>query len=245
MPNFKKAFVTGCTGFVGLNLVEQLEKKGWEVTAFHRRNSSRKYLDRFRVTHAEGDVNDTGSLRRGMSERVDAVFHVAGSSNLWSRANREQTKINVEGTRNVVEAALARGAKKLVFTSSWVTYGDQRGRFDETAEKRGRVSWVNHYLTKFLAEEEVHAGIAKGLDATIMNPSLIVGPYDTVGWARFIKMVYMGALPGVPPEPCPLPMCARSRTRTSRPWSAAGAERTICSAAPTRRSSSSCRPSAA
>jgi nucleoside-diphosphate-sugar epimerase len=136
---------------------------------------------------------------RAIPQAVDAVFHVAGSSNLWSRGNAGQTAINVDGTRNVVEAALARRAKKLIFTSSWVTYGDQTGRFDETADKRGRLSWVNHYHSKFLAEEEVRKGIARGLDATIMNPSLIMGPGDTNGWARIIKQIHSGSLPGVPP----------------------------------------------
>src|SRR5262249_23475695 len=136
---------------------------------------------------------------RAIPERVDAVFHTAGSSNLWSRGNAAQRATNVGGTRNVVAAALARKARKLVFTSSWVSYGNQSGRFDETAKKLGRFSWVNHFRTKFLAEEGIRDGIARGLDATILNPSLIMGPGDTHGWARMIKLIHAGSLPGVPP----------------------------------------------
>ena len=84
-----------------------------------------------------GDVTDRASLERALPEGVDAVFHVAGSTNLWSRGNDEQRRINVEGTRNMVEAALARRAKRFVHTSTISVYGLQTGRIDERAEQLG------------------------------------------------------------------------------------------------------------
>ncbi len=195
----KTAFVTGCTGFVGSNLIEELTRQGWRVIAFHRPDSDTKRLDRFPIEHALGDVVDPQSLLLALPQSVDAVFHVAGTSNMWARRNAEQTRINVEGTRHVVRAALARGTHKLVFCSSWVAYGAHVQRFNEEAPQLGGESWVNHFKTKCLAEQEIRAGIVQGLNASIVNPSLILGPGDTQGWARLILLVQAGRLPGVPP----------------------------------------------
>lgn len=193
------AFLTGATGFVGTVLAGELVREGWQVTAIHRPGANLKYLARDALRLVPGDVTDRASLERAVPEGVDAVFHVAGSTNLWSRGNDEQRRVNVEGTRNVVEAALARRAKRFVHTSTVSVYGLQTGRIDERAEQLGRVSPVNYQRTKFLAEEQVRAGIARGLDAVILNPAAILGPYDTGNWARMIRMVHAGTLPGAPP----------------------------------------------
>src|SRR5881227_1280954 len=130
----KSAFVTGATGFVGVNLVEELVRQNWEITALHRAQSDLAELGRFPVTLMPGDITDAGALRAAMPQAVDVVFHVAGNTNLWSRRNALQTRENVEGTRNVVEAALARGAKKLVLTSSIAAYGPQSGELTEATK---------------------------------------------------------------------------------------------------------------
>lgn len=195
----KTAFVTGGTGFLGLNIVEQLVEHDWHVTALYRPSSEIKYLKRFPVVRAIGDVNQPSSLVRAIPRDVDAVFHVAGSTNLWARRNAEQDRINIDGTRNMVEAALRANAKRFVLTSSISAYGMHRGRIDETAEQRGRASWINYQRSKHLAEEEVRKGVANGLDAVILNPASIFGPYDTSGWARLIRLTCAGRLPGVAP----------------------------------------------
>jgi nucleoside-diphosphate-sugar epimerase len=195
----KTAFVTGSTGFLGLNLIEQLVQQRWRVVALHRANSELKYLKRFPIELTEGDINDPPSLARALPRDADAVFHVAGDTNMWSRRNAEQDRVNIEGTRNMVEAALRASAKRFVLTSSISAYGIHEGTIDETAEQRGRVSWINYQRSKFRSEEEVRKGIAQGLDAVIMNPASIFGPYDTSSWARMIRLIYTGKLPGLPP----------------------------------------------
>lgn len=193
------AFLTGATGFVGTVLAQQLAAQGWQLTAIHRPGSNLGYLKGVPIDWRAGDVTDAASLRTALPEGVDAVFHLAGDTSLWSRNNARQTRINVEGTRNMVEAALIRSAKRFVHTSSISVYGLQSGVIDEHAEQLGRVSPVNYQRSKFLAEEEVRNGIARGLDAVILNPAAIMGPYDTVNWVRMIRMVIAGKLPGVPP----------------------------------------------
>lgn len=198
-PNARTAYVTGSNGFVGLNLVEQLNLRGWRVLALHRRTSDTRYLDRLAVESVEGDINDPASLARTLPQGVDAVFHVAGSTSLWSRNNAEQDRINIEGTRNVVETALQAGAKRFVHTSSISAYGMHSGTIDETAPQLGAISPVNYQRSKLAAEGEVRKGIARGLDAVILNPAGIIGPYDTGGYARLFRLLCAGELPGVSP----------------------------------------------
>src|SRR5260370_7782212 len=81
----KSAFVTGATGFVGLNLVEELVRQGWQVTALHRVKSDLAELGRFPVTLMPGDITDAASVRAAMPEGGDAAFHVAANTNLWPR----------------------------------------------------------------------------------------------------------------------------------------------------------------
>jgi nucleoside-diphosphate-sugar epimerase len=195
----RTAYVTGSNGFLGLNLCEALLAGGWRVLALHRPSSDIRYLSRLGVERLEGDINDPASLARTLPREVDAVFHVAGSTNLWSRRNAEQDRINIEGTRNVVEAALAANAQRLVHTSSISAWGMCNGRIDEARPQLGGVSPVNYQRSKYAAEGEVLKGIVKGLDALIMNPAGIIGPYDTANYARLFRMVHQGTLPGVPP----------------------------------------------
>jgi nucleoside-diphosphate-sugar epimerase len=194
----RSAFVTGGTGFLGLNLIEQLSARNWQVTALHRPSSDLRLLQRFPVRLAEGDILDPESLRRAMPQEVDADFHVAADISMWSGRNTRQTRINVEGTRNVVEAALEAGAKRLVHTSTWNTYGIWQGDISEELPQRGSESRANYDRTKLLAEEEVRKGVARGLHAVIVNPSHIMGRYDRKGWAQLIMMAHERWMPGVP-----------------------------------------------
>jgi nucleoside-diphosphate-sugar epimerase len=193
------AFVTGANGFLGLNLVETLLARGWRVIALHRAGADLKYLGRFGAEPVAGDVTDAPSLRRAMPPGVDAVFHVAGDTSVWSANNAVQDRVNIDGTRNVVGAALEKRARRFVHTSSISAYGRQRGRIDESAAQLGATSSVNYERSKFLGEEAVRAGLARGLDAVILNPAGIVGRYDTRNWARLVTMVAAGTLPGAPP----------------------------------------------
>src|SRR5947207_7720326 len=195
----KSAFVTGATGFVGLNLVEELVRQGWQVTALHRANSDLAELGRFPVTLMPGDITDPGSLRAAMAEDMDVVFHVAGNTNLWSRRNAQQTAENVEGTRNVVETALARGAKKLVLTSSIAAYGEQTGELTEARKSRAKRSWINYQRTKWLAETATFPAAGRGC---------------SIWWPRIVCRARF-------PAKSPPRMSAKSSRRISRRRSAA------------------------
>lgn len=196
----KTAFVTGATGFVGLNLVEALLERGWDVIALHRASSELGVLERFdRVQRVVGDVTDARSIRQVMPQRVDCVFHVAGNTSLWTRTHAEQLKVNVRGTRNVARAALEARAQRFVHTSSIVAYGLHGGTITEETPTRGSAESINYIRSKALAEREVRKAMSAGLRAVIVNPANIIGAYDTSSWARMFRLVASGRLPAVPP----------------------------------------------
>jgi dihydroflavonol-4-reductase len=196
----KTAFVTGATGFVGLNLVEALLDQGWSVTALHRAGSTLGVLERFgQVERVVGDVTDARSIRQAMPRCVDCVFHVAGNTSLWTRTHVEQLKVNVRGTRHVARAALEAGARRFVHTSSVVAYGLHSGTITEDTPTRGSAVTLNYIRSKALAEREVRKAMSAGLQAIILNPAHIIGAYDTSSWARMFRLVKQGRLPAVPP----------------------------------------------
>jgi dihydroflavonol-4-reductase len=196
----RTAFVTGGTGFLGRHIVEQLTSLGWRVVALHRPTSDVRHLTAYGVELAQGSITDAKSLVRAMPEGCDAVFHVAGNTSLWSGDRAQQTLENVGGTRHVVEAAIARKARRLIHTSTEGAWGEQHQTpFDETAKSNALTSWINYERTKYLGELEVEKGVARGLEACLMCPGHIVGKYDASQWARLILLVAKGKLPGVAP----------------------------------------------
>jgi nucleoside-diphosphate-sugar epimerase len=198
------AFVTGGTGFVGINLVSELTGQGWAVTCLHRRNSNLEYLRRFPVQLAVGDLNDAGSLRTAIPQDVDAVFHVAADTSSWKPLDGPQTQTNVIGTRNLVGAALERRAKRFVLTSTAAAYGRQKGAITEETPSTAETSWINYERSKWLSEQEVHVGVARGLHAVIINPCAIFGPFDTSVWGSVFRTIRDGKMKVMPPGAFPI-----------------------------------------
>jgi nucleoside-diphosphate-sugar epimerase len=192
------AFITGSTGFVGRNLIEQLLAEGWRVTALYRSESKIEPLRQLDVQWVQGNITDATSLEKAIPQGVDAVFHVAGNTNVWSPRNAQQTRDNVNGTRNMVAAALKRKAKRLIHTSSFLAYGFHQETITEETPSTAAESGIHYFHTKRLAELEILQGIEQGLDAVIINPSNIMGPYDRHNWAQLFTLIHLGRLPGVP-----------------------------------------------
>lgn len=194
----KRAFVTGGSGFIGLNLIEELRARDYAVTALHRPTSNLRFLERFDIQCAVGSTVDRESLYAAMQEGVDAVFHVAANTSVWSRRNDEQTRDNVDGTRNVLEVALAKGARRFIHTSTCAVFGLGEGPFDEESPLLGRESWINYVRTKALAEDLVREAAAGGLSTVVMRPAHVLGRYDTGNWSTLIRLAARGELPGIP-----------------------------------------------
>jgi len=171
--------VTGATGFVGSHVVRKLIDSGHTVRILRRASSSTKMIDGLSVETAIGDVTDRDSVFKAV-EGCKAVFHVAGHVSFWSGVRDIQNRINIDGTRFVVEASLAHKVERLIHTSSIAAIGKPAEGVvgDETIPYNWWPYRLNYNNSKFLAEEEVRHGIEKGLDAVIVNPSIIFGPGD-------------------------------------------------------------------
>lgn len=195
----RKAFVTGGTGFIGLNLIEQLTREGWKVTALHRPTSDLSYIQGFPVDLVEGSITDKSSLERAIPADTEVVFHLAGSTNAWSKRNAEQTAINVDGSRNMVEAAAKKGVQTFIHTSSISAWGRIDGEINETAPQMGADSWINYERTKWAGEKEALKGMEHGMKVVILNPGGVAGPYDANTWGRMFFLLRDGELPITPP----------------------------------------------
>lgn len=196
------ALVTGATGFVGANIVEALNLAGWQVRALHRPASSLAALQDLEFESAIGDVTDPDSLRPAMAGCA-AVFHVAGvTADYWGQDVERLHAVNVQGTRNVLQAALATGVPRLVHTSSQAALGfaDDDQPIDETHQYNLSPEIYPYGYSKHLAELEVQEAVEQGLHAVIVNPTVVLGPRDvTLTNSQIILEVQRGRVPLVPP----------------------------------------------
>jgi len=196
-----KIFITGATGFLGTNLVHLLINDGHDITAIKRATSDISAFDKLPINWFEGDVLDIESLYSACADDVDWIFHVAADTNMWSANNEQQTKVNLQGTANMIEVALDKQAKRFIHTSSIAAYGLHHDHvITEETEQLGDQCFANYYQTKLLSERLVKKAVKdKGLDAVILNPCHLVGPWDSHNWSQMLTMVANDTLPGVPP----------------------------------------------
>ena len=191
----KTAFVTGASGFIGVNLVKELLAAGWVVTALHRESSNLAYLSRFPVRRVVGDITDSASLKAAMPEGVDAVFHVAGNVSFDAAGDDAQNKDNIDGTANMIDCALAKSAARFIHTSSGASWGLQDNiEINEESPSNVDDIPINYFRTKKLAEDAALAGLERGLDVVVVNPANVVGPFDGVIWGPFVQAVAKGEL---------------------------------------------------
>lgn len=173
-----KITVTGATGHVGANLVRTLVAAGHHVRALTH-SSRAAALDGLEVERVACDLTDPGSLGDAFAGS-DRVFHLAARISIAPGDEHLVRAVNVDGTRNVVAACLAAKVPRLVHFSSIhalsSTPVDQP--IDETRAPAEGPRLPPYDRSKAAAEREVQAGVARGLDAVIVNPTAILGPYD-------------------------------------------------------------------
>lgn len=198
-------FVTGATGLVGSYLIHALLRDGKKVRALlYNRNS----LDRTRrifeclgsnaeelirrVEWVQGDVLDVAILEEAMKD-IEHVYHCAAIVSFDPSDKNLMMKINVEGTANVVNAALDAGVKKLCHVSSIAALGrsDDSNVTDENSEWRNTSYNSRYSKSKYMAEREVWRASAEGLPVIIVNPSIILGyGHPKKGSTRMFSTIY-------------------------------------------------------
>ena len=171
-------FLTGATGFIGGRLARQLVENGDKVIAVVRSPSKAQDLAELGIEIHQGDVTEKESMR-GPMDGVDGVFHVAGWYKIGVRDTGDGQRINVDGTRNVLELMRELGIPKGVYTSTLAINSDTQGRVvDETYQYDGPQLSV-YDLTKRQAHEIAEQFIRAGLPLVIVQPGLVYGPGDT------------------------------------------------------------------
>lgn len=193
----KKILVTGPTGLVGSHLIRLLLKQGHtHIVALHRPDSPMDLLMpvKDQVEWVEGDILDQ-PLLDDLMQGMDQVYHCAALISYDPRDAKKMIAINAEGTANVVNAALYAGIEKLVHLSSIAAIGrlEQQQHYDEKfIWQRSKLN-TNYAISKYLAEQEVWRGIAEGLNAAILNPSVILGGgFARRGTFRLFEHVWHG-----------------------------------------------------
>lgn len=160
-------------------MLRALLEKGAEVRCLVRKTSPRRNLEGSIAEVAEGDLRDADSLRQAV-QGCEVVYHCAADYRFYSPDPRELYDSNVEGTRNVMQAAFEQGVSRVVYTSSVGALGlDRDGSPADEATPVTIDDMVGHYKrSKFLAERVAEQWTAKGLPVVIVNPSAPVGDGD-------------------------------------------------------------------
>lgn len=171
--------ITGGTGFVGTAVVRLLLSEGHAVRALARRGSDLQNLNGLDIELAFGDLLDKESLRQAI-KGCRRLYHVGAHYSLWEPSPEVFYRVNVDGTRNLLEAAMEEGVGRVVYTSTVGTLGHRED--GAPANEKTPVSldqMTGHYKrSKFLAEEEARGAALRGLPVVIVNPSTPVGPRD-------------------------------------------------------------------
>ena len=171
--------VTGATGHIGNVLVRKLVEKGEKVRALVWRGEDTTPIQGLDVETIEGDVLDPESLKPAF-KGVNKVFHLAGIISIMPGRNPMVRRVNVEGTRNILAAALRAGVERLVYTSS--IHAIQRAPHGTVIDETLPFDVDNPYgaydSSKAEASVEVQKAAAQGLDAVIVCPTGVIGPFD-------------------------------------------------------------------
>lgn len=173
--------VTGAAGHIGNVLVRELVNDGNDVRALILPGEDAASLEGLSVEIAEGNVLDPQSLDKAM-RGVDLVFHLAGIISIMPGQDEVMRRVNVDGTRNVLAAAQKAQVKRLVYTSSIHALSrDWKGKIDETVPFDPDNQAGGYDRSKAQASLAVMEAVKQGLNAVIVCPTGVVGPYDYRG----------------------------------------------------------------
>jgi dihydroflavonol-4-reductase len=194
-----KVFVTGADGFLGNNIVRELLKRDYSVRTFLQEGRDVPTLDELKIEKVYGDILDAESVDSG-ANGCDYIIHAAANTNIWPYRSELTRNVNIKGTQNVIEAALNHKVKRLV------SIGTANSFANGTAQKPGNEQqpFVAHkfgldYIdSKYEAQQAILKAVkSDGLDAIILNPTFMLGPYDTKpSSGALLIALYEGKVPG-------------------------------------------------
>ncbi len=171
-----KIAVTGASGHIGVNLCRLLLNKGIQVRALIHENILG--IEDLELETVRGDLLDIPSLKI-LVDGVDILFHLAAVISIQGKKDKEILSLNVEGTRNLLKAALEASVKRFIhFSSIHALIQEPYDQFLDETRPIALNDWMVYSRSKALAEREVLGFCDSGLDAVILNPTAVIGPYD-------------------------------------------------------------------
>lgn len=191
------ALVTGANGFVGCHVVRALQKRGRRVRALVRENADTASLAGLEIEIVRGDLRDRAAIERAVAD-CDEVYHVAADYRLWVPDPAAMYASNVDGTRNVIEAATRAGSRRIVHTSTVGTLGIPHGGVGTETSPVTLADMPGHYKrSKFMAEQVALEAARAGAPVVIVNPSTPVGALDLkpTPTGRIIRDFLCGRMP--------------------------------------------------
>lgn len=185
-----KNLVTGATGFIGSFIAEELVKRGEYVRAFVRSTSNTKFLESLGVEIFRGNLTDPDSIRQAV-KGMDKVFHSAALVGDWV-PRKEAFRVNVEGTRQMLEAAASEKVRRFIFVSSLAVLGMKDHH--KTPSDASRVKTGDIYADTKIDSEElvVEAGKNRKLPFTVIRPGFVFGPRDNKVIPRMVEFIEKG-----------------------------------------------------
>jgi len=183
-----KLFITGATGYIGYKLAMDAAQRGWAVNALIRDTASKYRPVHEKISLFKGDITDKASIENAM-RGCDHVFHTAAFTYETLRSSPDFFAINVQGTRNMLDVALANKVTRFVFTGSCSIYGSSDlSSFNETNETLIDPTTL-YSASKYEAEKIVKEYCRKGLSTTILRPSRIYGPGHLTNGNPITKLI--------------------------------------------------------
>ena len=191
--------VTGADGVLGSNLVRILLERGLEITTLIEEGKKPLTLESLPIKRVYGNVLITSDVEKAVRE-ADVVIHCAASTSVWPARSETVNKVNVEGTNNIIEACLQFGVQRLIYVGTANSFGfgssNQPGK-EGDAYKSGKYG-LDYMDSKRIAQELVMDAVKhKGLPAVVVNPTFMIGPFDSKpSSGAMILALINGRIPG-------------------------------------------------
>jgi dihydroflavonol-4-reductase len=194
-------FITGGDGFLGSNLVRILLKRKHRIKVLVQSGRQMKTLKGVDVELVQGDLLDFNSLKNAVGSS-DVIFHLAASTSIWPSRSELVNKINIEGTRNIIQLAKDLNVKRLVHvgTANTFSFGSKELPGTEDSKYLGGQYGLDYMDSKYKAHQLVLEAVKDGVPAVVVNPTFMLGAYDSApGPGAMILAIQSQKLPGYAP----------------------------------------------
>ncbi|MBN1386883.1 MAG: NAD-dependent epimerase/dehydratase family protein [Bacteroidales bacterium] len=196
-----KIFITGADGILGNNLVRILIDRGHDIKIFIETGKEARYLEGLNIEKSWGSILNYEELKDAM-KGYDLVIHAAAKTDMWPTRHESYWKVNVEGTKNVIAAVKELGISRMIHIGTANSFGpgDKSDPGNENKPYAAGKYKLDYICSKYSAQKEVLKAVEEdGLNAVVMNPTFMIGPYDSKpSSGAMIMAVNRGKIPGCP-----------------------------------------------